>query len=431
MHIKNSILKVLRFFYTDTSNIRLLIFWNSLFVAFFLLPLGINIPTPFFIVAMLLGIINIFYTKKKISKENRIILAFPVYFIALCLSLTYTIQFQEGVDLIIRSLSLFFFPIIFLYVKEDAATVKRLFDFLLVGILLSFFINLSFGLSSCYEVVTSKVIIGNDFEETISTFLYGLRLGGEYLIGTEFSKMVNPNYISLYILLVLSYYLKNRVTTKLQAFVLVILFLYLFLLASRAAYLILFFMCLILVWGIKENSKRYIMTIMMLLGTMLFINNSRVFNSYKEYRKPVGEEVSNTTIEKTRLLTWYATWQLIKESPFLGYGAGDANTVLIEKYKELNYIKNYHNRYNAHNQFLQTYLQSGLLGFGILLYIFVMLGVRLQRSKNEFLVFVVLTISVLFESMLVRFNGIVFLSIIIPLLLKERSILSSRIIRNT
>ena len=173
------------------------------------------------------------------------------------------------------------------------------------------------------------------------------------------------------------------------------------------------------------------MVIMLLLGTALFISNSRVFNSYKEYKKPTSEEVSSTTIEKTRLLTWYSAWQLIKQSPLIGYGVGDANEVLIEKYKELNYIRNYRNRYNAHNQFLQTYLQTGLIGFSILLYIFILLGIRLQRSKNEFLVFIVLTISILFESMLVRFNGIVFLSIIIPLLLKERSILSSRIIRNT
>ena len=380
---------------------------------------------------MILGVINIFKSKTRVSKENRVLLALPLYFIVLCVSLIYTTHLNEGLDLTIRSASLFFFPLIFLYVKEDAATVKRLFDFLLVGIVISFFINLFFGLYSCYEVISSKTIIGNDIEETISTFLYALKQGGEYLIGTEFSKMVNPNYISLYILLVLSYYLKNKMTTKLQTFVLIILFLYLFLLASRAAYLILFIMCLILIFNIKDNSKKYTMVIMMLLGTALFISNSRVFNSYKEYKKPTSEEVSSTTIEKTRLLTWYSAWQLIKQSPLIGYGVGDANEVLIEKYKELNYIRNYRNRYNAHNQFLQTYLQTGFIGFSILLYIFVLLGIRLQRSKNEFLVFIVLTISILFESMLVRFNGIVFLSIIIPLLLKERSILSSRIIRNT
>ena len=431
MILKTSISNLLKFFYTDSSNISLLIFWNSLFVAFFLLPLGINIPTPFFITAMILGVINIFKSKTRVSKENRVLLAFPLYFIVLCISLIYTDHFQEGLDLTIRSASLFFFPLIFLYVKEDAATVKRLFDFLLVGIVISFFINLFFGLYSCYEVISSKTIIGNDIEETISTFLYALKQGGEYLIGTEFSKMVNPNYISLYILLVLSYYLKNKMTTKLQTFIFIILFLYLFLLASRAAYLILFIMCLILIFNIKDNSKKYTMVIMLLLGTALFISNSRVFNSYKEYKKPTSEEVSSTTIEKTRLLTWYSAWQLIKQSPLIGYGVGDANEVLIEKYKELNYIRNYRNRYNAHNQFLQTYLQTGLIGFSILLYIFILLGIRLQRSKNEFLVFIVLTISILFESMLVRFNGIVFLSIIIPLLLKERSILSSRIIRNT
>src|SRR5690606_6633928 len=92
-----------------------------------------------------------------------------------------------------------------------------------------------------------------------------------------------------------------------------------------------------------------------------------------------------------------------------------------------NHVKH---RYNAHSQFLQTWLETGIVGIFILLFIFTWLAFYMRRSSNEFAVFLALFIALVFESMLVRFNGIVFFSIIVPLLLKKKSILSSRIIRN-
>ncbi|GAA4279497.1 hypothetical protein GCM10022259_42220 [Aquimarina mytili] len=173
------------------------------------------------------------------------------------------------------------------------------------------------------------------------------------------------------------------------------------------------------------------MAIVFLLGVIVFLKNPRVFDFYSNVTElETSSKIDNTTVEKSRLLTWHASIKLIEESPLLGYGVGDTNEVLMEKYKELNYFHNYNNQYNAHNQFLQTFLQTGIIGFGVLMTIFVLLAFRMNRSRNELSVFLILFISLFFESMLVRFNGIVFLSIIVPLLLKKRSILSSRIIRN-
>ena len=186
-----------------------------------------------------------------------------------------------------------------------------------------------------------------------------------------------------------------------------------------------------LIFNIKDKIKKYTMSFVFFLGLIVFLNNPRVFDFYstiKESNKTFGYE--NITAQQSRILIWDASFQLIKEAPLLGYGIGDAEDALIEKYKELNYIQNYINQYNAHNQFLQTFLQIGVVGFGVLSSIFIILAINMRRSRNEFSVFLILLISLFFESMLVRFNGIVFFSIIIPLLLKKRSILSSRIIRN-
>ncbi len=422
--------RITKIFYTEENNLVLTIFWNSLYAAFFLLPLGINLSTPFFIISIILGIVNIFRSNKRLVLDNKALLLFPLYFIIMLVSLVYTDNMSDGVDLVQRSLALFFFPIIFLFVKEDASTVKKLFDFLLLGLIISFFINLVAAIYDCMLIITGEVIFSFSLE-TISLIFKAFTHGWNHFIGSEFSILVNPSYVSLYILLVLSYHLKKKIESRIQLLIVIILFLYLFLLASIAAYLILAIMSLLLMFSITDKNKKYTMVIVFILGLIVFLNNPRVFDFYSNITTATNtSEIDNTAVEKSRLLTWYAGIKLIQQAPFFGYGIGDTNDVLIEKYQELDYFHNYQNRYNAHNQFLQTYLQTGIVGFGILLNIFILLGLRMNRSRNEFSVFLILFISLFFESMLVRFNGIVFFSIIVPLLLKKRSILSSRIIRN-
>ncbi len=420
-------------FYREHNNLVLTIFWNSLYTAFFLLPLGINLPTPFFVIAILLGLINIFRSRKRFVIDNKALLLFPLYFIIMALSIVYTDNISDGVDLLQRSLSLLFFPIIFLFVKEDASTVKKLFDFLLLGLVISFLINICFAGYDISRILRESITSFESPLEGITQVFNGLNMGWTHFTGKEFSKSVNPSYVSLYILLVLSYYLKNELRSKSQVFIVFILFVYLYLLASIAAYLMLIIMCVLLIFNISDKNKKYTMSLLFFLGFLVFMNNPKVFDFYskvKDFKTTANAHIDNTTIEKSRLLTWDASIQLIKEAPILGYGIGDTNEVLIERYKELDYFQNFNYKYNAHNQFLQTFLQTGIIGFGVLITIFIILAMRMNRSRNEFAVFLILVISLFFESMLVRFNGIVFFSIIIPLLLKKRSILSSTIIRN-
>jgi len=400
-------------------------FWNSLYIAFFLLPIDINYPTPFFVFAIVFGSINIFNSDKSSIWENKVLLAFPLYFLVLLLSLMFTARLSEGFDLIIRSLSLLLFPLLFLFVKEDASSVRKLFDFLLYGLVFSFFMNL---ISVVYEVVTVAVTMEMPVWDRIFTCW-------EMFMNEQFSSLINPSYVSLYILLVLSYYLKKELNTIWRLFAVLILFVYLFLLANEAAYYTIFIMSVLFVWKVKDRTKRYLLVIVVLLGTIVFVNNPHFFNE-----PTLGTTKSRNSVDQAdlpitehdRWLTWKAAIYAIEGSPLLGYGVGDARDVLVAKFKELGpeYEKHIEHRYNAHNQFLQTWLETGVLGIFVLMFIFTWLAFYMRRSFNEFAVFLALFIALMFESMLVRFNGIVFFSIIVPLLLKKKSILSSRIIRN-
>ncbi|WP_417359557.1 O-antigen ligase family protein [Galbibacter sp.] len=412
-------------FYSDeNSTLVQRVFWNSLYIAFFLLPIDIHYPTPFFVLAIVFGCINMFKStvERTILMENKVLLVFPLYFLVLLISLFYTDNLSDGVDLIVRSLSLLLFPIIFLFVKEDASSVRKLFDFLLYGLVCSFFMNLSTVL---YDVFTTVQV------ETTSLWEY-VTMSWRLFMNDQFSNVVSPSYVSLYILLVLSYYLKKELNTVWRLFCVLILFAYLFLLANEAAYYTLFVMGILLIWKVKDKSKRYLLVCLFLLGTIVFVKNPHFFHN----RSRTNDTALNTQdlpiSEHDRWLTWKAAIMAIEEAPLLGYGIGDAKDVLVAKYEELgveyqNHIKH---RYNAHNQFLQTWLETGVVGIFILLFVFTWLAFYMRRSSNEFAVFLALFIALIFESMLVRFNGIVFFSIIVPLLLKKKSILSSRIIRS-
>ncbi|EKF54424.1 O-antigen polymerase [Galbibacter marinus] len=410
-------------FYNDeNSTLVQRVFWNSLYIAFFLLPIDINYPTPFFGLAIIFGAMNTIKADKAYVRENKVLLAFPLYFLILLISILYTDNLPDGFDLIVRSLSLLLFPIIFLFVKEDASSVRKLFDFLLYGLVFSFFMNLSTVL---YDVFTTVQVETTSLWEQVT-------VSWRLFMNDQFSNVVSPSYVSLYILLVLSYYLKKELNTVWRLFCVLILFAYLFLLGNEAAYYTLFVMGILLIWKVKDKSKRYILVCLFLLGTIVFVKNPHFFHDKGRTNDTALNTQELPISENDRWLTWKAAIMAIEEAPLLGYGIGDAKDVLVAKYKELGseYQNHAKHRYNAHNQFLQTWLETGVIGIFILLFVFTWLAFYMRRSSNEFAVFLALFIALMFESMLVRFNGIVFFSIIVPLLLKKKSILSSRIIRN-
>lgn len=79
---------------------------------------------------------------------------------------------------------------------------------------------------------------------------------------------------------------------------------------------------------------------------------------------------------------WDAAVQLATKAPLWGYGLGDEDALLINKYEELDYCKPYGERYNAHNQFLQTLLATGWPGLLVFLSM-LFLGFRRHFPKGR------------------------------------------------
>ncbi|WP_405411527.1 O-antigen ligase family protein [Maribacter sp. Asnod1-A12] len=400
------------------DNLFQILFWNSLCIAFFLLPFGTNIPTPFFILAIVFGFGNILRARNFRISENKILLFLPLYFTIMVFSLVYTDNISVGVKLLERSLSFLFFPIIFLYTKENSLMIKRLLIFLLIGLLVSFLVNLVIASYNSISIIDGVLSIDTSINGGYS-FLDSFSHGGSYFISGEFSKLLHPSYVSVYILVVLVYFIKNKFKNWLQILVTIFLLAYLFLLASRSAFMILVVISIFLIFYTKDVRKKYIMVGCFLVGLLFLSSNPRISHFYSRLKGLSSmEHYKYATSEQARLLTWDASIKLIKSEPIFGYGVGDANDVLIDKFKDLDYIYNYKKQYNAHNQFLQTLLQTGIIGFIFLLVPFVFLAIGLRKNYG-FLILLILFFSLMFESMLIRFNGIVFYAIMLSLLFKK------------
>ena len=132
----------------------------------------------------------------------------------------------------------------------------------------------------------------------------------------------------------------------------------------------------------------------------------------------LGETIQHATMttqkenSEPRIIIWRNSLKVIKRKPIFGYGIGDANDELEKEHKKTEFIDGTIKRYNAHNQFLETWLQSGIFGFISLLLVFAVPLYQSIKKKQEllFLFLVVSFIQLLFESMFVRLAGVVYFS---------------------
>lgn len=106
------------------------------------------------------------------------------------------------------------------------------------------------------------------------------------------------------------------------------------------------------------------------------------------------------------------------ESPLIGNGIGDSRDVVLEKYLNNNFV-GYKKKYNAHNQFLETLSESGVVGILVLLIVFTYSFYIGIKYKNCILLIFIVTVGFAFltESMLHRIHGISFFAFFIPLMI--------------
>jgi len=162
---------------------------------------------------------------------------------------------------------------------------------------------------------------------------------------------------------------------------------------------------------IKRNYRIFgFFTFLLILVLIFTVPNTK--DRFKElFTKEdlTGENVNSTDL---RQAIYKEAIGLIQRSPVFGYGIGDYNDKLKQSYKVKDLTLLLEKNYNAHNQYLSSWLIGGLISFLTLVFLLGRNFVLSIKNKND-LLFLVLTfymIVMFTENILEREDGVIFFS---------------------
>lgn len=381
---------------------------NKLNVTIFLQALALMLPLhhkfmPILIVLFAISTFITFFSsqqKFEITKASFFLIFFYCF---LGLGLFWTENMKSGVFDLEVKMSFFIFPILFSFLKLSEFEFKKVIKSLIIGIFIFFIVSFYFGFKRYL----------ND-----STFYY--------LFYSRLSPVIHPSYMSMYIVTAMSvllYYLKNGVYLFYNKYttvsVLLMLFLINVMLLSKigivaAVLLILFY---VYVW--MKSEKKYKLGGAIVFGMLVFMFLSYKNVEFIKYRVDelgalfISGDSNNESSSGIRLHIWEHATTLVNEKPILGHGTGDVRDVLVEKYTEHNLISALEHQYNAHNQFFQILISSGVIG----LFLFLLSTYFGAKSNPLLLQFVVITfIFMSVESILENQAGTIFFGLFFSLL---------------
>lgn len=145
-----------------------------------------------------------------------------------------------------------------------------------------------------------------------------------------------------------------------------------------------------------------------LIGSTSVINYACQKRAQEMYiEKEKGSGVNNVS---ARAGSWFGAWMIVKAHPLLGIGVGDTEAALIENYKKINFETGVQNKFNAHNQYLEFWIGSGIVAFLCFVLLIFCEGYDAYLNRNIILLglLYILMISCFTESVMNRQAGRIF-----------------------
>lgn len=382
--IKNNFLKNI-----NTTSVMGVIFGGFIFVP--------NKLKPYLLVLL------IFFTllnkiKPKLLDFFCKVLPISFLFILYSFSLIYSDNIKEGGILVFRMLPLLIVPISFFYM--DRSVSKIFFDFFIK----SFIISLSF-----YSVLIFFYLNHLGCFTQDSSFGYG------------YSKITNdfyginehPIYISTYFSVGLLMLLKNPFKFKSISIILFICIFFGLIILTRKGAMLGFLFCFI-IYILKYKVNFWLLLVFCSSFITIIINFNEINKRFFEVFSHSNITENAQTSSGIRIIIWKNALELIsKNETFFGNGAGNVQPLLNNLYLDQGHKNLSEGNYNAHNQFLQVGLTTGLIGLIVFIIsnLFFMIH-NFKNNKNQSLLYVLFIIIFTTESFLERQNGLIFFALI-------------------
>ncbi len=312
-----------------------------------------------FVLAIIRLIRKPFLIKKNYSKST---LLFLLLYLLHIIGLLYSSNINEGLVDLQTKLGLIIIPFIFLAIDRISQREFSLYSY-------AFILGCTIGCISGFYHATSLY-----FEKGYTDYLYS----------GYFSFFIPSNYYSIYLLtaLVLIWHLTKTnnyswLSKCLHITPIIILIIGVILTASRASFLAIILIGILwvgyqLIYG--ENWKNRLLSsciILSIISAIYFIP----FTPFKRFKNITTEllEDNKGSTEKSasiRMQVWKASIDVISKNFLFGVGTGDIEVSLQNAYKERNITHAIKRSFNAHNQYLQSFIALGLTGFLLIFSIF-------------------------------------------------------------
>ncbi len=252
---------------------------------------------------------------------------------------------------------------------------------------------------------------------------------------SEFTYFMHPSYFAMYLifaqLIVMLLYPKwlahlSHLNVKI-GFISLIILVTIFLCSSKmgllTAFLLLPTSLFIILFKLGYKKTIFGLVLSLILGISIAY---KLFPSPFERLKvafkvtAASETIDKTDVESTavRILIWKESIKLIKENLLIGTTAGDANDKLVAAYEKEGLTGALNKKLNAHNQFLQTFIGTGIIGF-IFLLLMTIGGFIYGLAKKNYILSLfslLITCNFLVESMLQAQAGFIFFAFFFCLL---------------
>lgn len=392
-------------------------FYSALFVLV-ILPVHVQYLPPFIILwvfAWLLENYSRLYLLNNAKRAFKLLfLSYIVFYAWQTIGLLYTSDIKLGLLNLFTRLSLLVFPV-FLLSPGEKIKLKSKFLLRIYALSSLAFVLYCFGHALYMSVTIHDGLFSFNVHPSDLPWL-------SYFYGSDLTSPQHPSYISMYVLLATficyeawfdrSLRLKKRILWLVAAFGLLISQ---YFLSSRAGILIsLILIPFYFIYRLSKFKKTrfaWIAVIIIIIALMpLIIKNQRV-----DYLlgKILNKKADYERKDDPRFKIWKSAYNIFKDNVLLGVGIGDVRTELTKEYIRIGEEKMAGKRLNAHNQYFEVLLESGIIGLLVFLAIFTtMTYIALSERNLLYLLFIVMMLMFfVFESVLYRLAGVTFFSL--------------------
>ena len=365
------------------------------------------------VLSILLAVFWLLFSKKTFNintKRTKLMLLFISLYLIGLIGLSYSSNTQAAIKTLETQSAIFFFPLIFGTIAPFSSSfIKRITDHMLIATSLAAVVSLAVGIYNYSKTGSSDSLTGDRIlifhalrPTTMGLFcLTGIIIAFEK-IKTASAKL-QPLLFGFIALMTLIIFLLS-IRLIIVCWLLLILFFIFTLLSTWASKLILFITCLV-VFAIASFTI------------------PTVKNQWHEIFEPSQSTIvldKDSSLGRSwggkalRVAIWTCSYDIAKRHWVTGVGTGDVQDSLQKAYENRKfYFASIYNRYNAHNQYLQMLLATGITGLAILIccILYPLWNYRDHFAGNTYLLFLLLFAVIGFTETILEVNkGIIWYS---------------------